>query len=283
MSVNKIETSTSCIGHFVYDGLYETLLGEYMGGVPHDGREEADKVIGKLYVETLTDALNDVFGDLDDDFSLTYERTYHPRYYNFETDSIIFTFEYTDTLRYWMLGYAATDKDAFADFLAEHYTSRSGFLSFTPNNWDDWFEGWRNNDSRCVSALIRFLIEQEITDYKTEHYWQCFNEDAINIICEQLTPWEWAERFSNGYVAVLKHDYDDVEDCTFYNAWLLDDNGNIVKQAKLYDEYDENFHCSAFAAWHYSFIIDDLTDRHAFCGYSSEPCDIPVIPEQNAA
>lgn len=101
---NKIQTSTSAIGNFVYRGTYETYYGEYLGGVPRDKREECEEEVGKLAVEIIGEALWDILpSDLDDDFELEYVGTYHPRFYNFETDSVLFSFEYSDELKSWIL------------------------------------------------------------------------------------------------------------------------------------------------------------------------------------
>lgn len=272
---HKIMTSTSAIGNFVYHGTYETYLGEYLGGVPRAQYDNATDDIGRLAVEIITDAFNDIFPDrLSDDFALTYEGTYHPRYYNFETDSVNFTFEYTDDLKDFLFKYVY-ENDSFKLFLADRYTSYDGFISFTPNKWSEWLEGWNNNEWKCVSALLRFVIEQEITESEIEHLWHWFNEDACTIIEENYTPYEYAEKFDNGFIGVVRSEWSNKEDCTVYTAYLLDKNGNVVNQVKVSDEYNENFHMSAYAAWAYSDIENNLTNNHTVCGIHSEPCEVP--------
>lgn len=103
------------IGNFICTGLYETYLGELWGGIPYDMRDKADNEIGKCAVDYINDALwTDVFpSDYDDDFEVTYTGTYHPKWYNFETDSTLFDFAYTDKLCEYMLGYAAMNRDKF--------------------------------------------------------------------------------------------------------------------------------------------------------------------------
>lgn len=271
---HKITTSTAAIGNFVYHGTYETYLGEYLGGVPSAQYDNATDDIGRLTLNIITDAFNDIFpSDLSDDFALTYEGTYHPRYYNFETDSVNFTFEYTDDLKDFLFKYV-NENDNFKLFLVDKYTSYDGFISFTPNRWDEWLEGWNKDEWQCVSALLRFVIEQEASDNNVDSYTYNFNEKAIEIIQEQYTPWEYAERFDNGFVAVVRNEYDEEVDAIVFKAWLIDANGNIINHAETYDNFDE-FHMSAYAAWAYSDIENDLTDNHNICGIHSEPCDIP--------
>lgn len=279
--MNKIQTSTACIGNFVYHGTYDTHLGEHLSGVPYDARAEVDAEIGKIYVEILTDAIDDIFrdfdlfydSDIDSDFAIEYVDTYHPHYYNFETDSIIFDFKYSDGLRDWMFDYAVTNAEKFKKFLFDNFTSRDGFYSFTSNNWSDWESGWNDGDWRCVSALLQFIMEQEIAEYDRDNYWYDFNERAEEIISEQYTPWEWAERFESGLVAVVKGDWDDDKQATIYNAYLIDDSGNVVNRASLADEYDEEFHQSAFAVFAYSDLVSDMMGRYE----SSTPCDVPTF------
>ena len=112
---HTIHTSTTCIGNFIDSGLYETYLGELWGGIPFATRDKADDEIGKCAVDYIEDALwTDVFpSDYDYDFEVTYTGTYHPKYYNFETDSVLFDFAYTDKLCEYMLGYAAMNRDKF--------------------------------------------------------------------------------------------------------------------------------------------------------------------------
>lgn len=279
MANHIIETSTSALGNFIYQGTYETILGEYLGGVPRNLYNAAENAIGELAVEIIFGAFNDMFPNdfyIDDDFSLTYNRTYSPKYYNFETDSVIFDFEYSDELKNWMFNYVSNNDD-FEKFLNYHYTSRDGFLSFTPNNWHDWLDGWNDDEWRCVSALLRFMIEREIDDSEKDSLWYSFNERLIEIIGEEYTPFEYAEKFNNGYIAAIYGMWDDNNQRTVYNGYLFDECGNVVNHAVKYDAYDDDYHMSAYAVWEYSSITQDLTKDYDVDFYHSEPCDAPVF------
>lgn len=273
---NKIQTSTSALSNFVYRGTYETYYGEYLGGVPRDKREECEEEIGKLAVEIIGEALWDILpSDLDDDFELEYVGTYHPRFYNFETDSVLFSFEYSDELKSWMLDYANENDKAFKQHLKDNYTSRDGFISFTANNWDDWKEGFEEGDWRCVSVILQFVLLEEIGYDSTQHYNYTFEEDASTIISERYTPWEYAERFDNGFVGFVKSGYDEENCIEIYNAYLVDESGKIVNHVEMQDKYGEVFHGSAYAAW--NDVEYDLTKRYHLCGTHSVPCDVPEI------
>lgn len=271
---NKIKTSTSALGNFVYHGTYGTYLGECLDGVPRDEMEECEEEIGKLVVDIVGEALWDILPpDLDDDFELEYIGTYHPRFYNFETDSVSFSFEYSDELKSWMLDYATENLGCFKQYLKDHYTSGDGFISFTANNFDDWKEGWEENDWRCVSALLRFVIKHELGDRNIEDLECGFEVEASTIISERYTPWEYAERFDNGFVGFVKRGYDEENCFEVYNAYLVDESGEIVNHVEMQDEYGEVFRGSAYAAW--NDVECDLTKKYSLFSTHSVPCDMP--------
>lgn len=67
-----------------------------------------------------------------------------PRYYNYRTDDIIAEIDFDETE---VLDALNAERDLLDDYLRENYTSRSGFVSFVPNNaadflaeWADWLE-----------------------------------------------------------------------------------------------------------------------------------------------
>lgn len=278
MLAHKTSISSSTLGYFIYSGTYETILGEYLGGVKPDDYAKAEEEVANLYLEILTDAFCDMFSSaypdaawIDEEFSFTYDHTYHPSEYNFERDNIVFDFEYSNKMRDWIFDYVKNN-EFFDKYLHDNFTSRSGFIS-----WDDWFAGWNDNDWRCIAAALRFIIEQEFDQRDMENYRYSFDEGAVEIIEQNYCPWEYAAKFKNGYVGyVWIHGYDEYGDGTVYGACLIDNSGNIINTAQVFDRYDEGFHNSAYAAWQY--IVSGLTNRYKLCGWSNEPCDIPQIP-----
>lgn len=277
---NKIETSTSALDHFVCCGTYETYLGEYMGGVSPADHADADAAVGKLAVDIIAEALWDILpSDVNGEFECEYVRTYHPAYYNFETDYAIFTFEYSDELKNWMFDYVVENQAEFKDFLKKNYTSYDGFLSFTPNNWSDWLDGWNNTEWRCVSAMLTYLL---YTNADNEHYQYDFTERATLLISENYTPYEYAEKFENGWIGVCKGEWDN-SNGTIYTAWLLDADGNIVDTMSIEDYYDDDFNYSAYAAWEYGDMKWDLTKDRIENRWKAVQCDVPNIPETVAA
>lgn len=273
---NTIKTSTSCIDYFVYRGTYETFIGEFLGVVAPNDSEDAETAIGNLALEIIAEAFWDNLpSDVQNDFELVYSETYHPSYYNFETDAINFDFNYTDELKHWLFDYATENKDAFEKFLADNYTSRSGFVSFTANNWNDWLDGWNETDWRCVSALLSFFINYQISVSDRESYEHSFDERGRELIEEQYIAWEYAEKYENGWIGVCKGEYNNEEDATIFTAWLLDADGNVVGTATVDDPYEEYFKGSAYAAWEYGDLGYDLTKDKVENRWKAVQCDVP--------
>lgn len=275
---NTIETSTYLLGHFVYRGTYETYLGEYLGVVAPDEYEAAETDVANKALEIIAGAFWYVFPhEVRDDFEFEYVRTYHPSYYNFETDDIIFNFSYSDELKVWMLGYAQDNTEKFKKFLRDNYTSRSGFICNIPNNLTEWLDGWNNSNKLCVSALLRFIIEQEITESEINSYKYDFDDSVRTIIEENYTPWEYAEKFENGWIGVCIGNWNDDEQATIYTAYLLDASGNIVDTATEDDPYDDYYKQSAYAAWEYGDLRWNLTKDRIENRYKAVRCDVPEI------
>lgn len=279
MLTNKTTISSSTLNYFIYSGTYNTILGEYLGGVKPDDYAKAEEEVANLYLEILADAFCDMFSSaypdaawIDEEFAFTYHNTYHPSEYNFESDNIVFDFEYSDKMRDCIFEYVKNN-EFFDKYLHDNFTS---------NNWNDWLVGWNANNCICIASALRFIIEQEFDQRDMENYRYSFDEGAVEIIEQNYCPWEYAAKFKNGYVGYIWiHSYDEYGDGTVYGACLIDNNGNIINTAQVFDHYDEDFHNSAYAAWQY--IVSDLTDRYKLCGWSNEPCDIPNIPMEKLA
>ena len=281
---HKIQTSTACIGHFIDTTIYETYLGELWDGIPYAMRDKADDEIGKCAVDYIEDAFwTDVSpSDYDDDFEVTYVSTYHPKYYNFETDSVVFDFAYTDRLCEYMLGYAAMNRDNFEEFLEKKFTSHDGYVSYTPNNWTDWYDGYVKDNFRCVSVLLYFMLMMEAdVDVDDSHnfvgentYQMGFVESATQIISEGYTPYSYAVKYENGMVIAVFSEYDNNE--AFFNCYLVDANGNVIKHEQMSDAY-EGFNGSAFAAFEYGDVENILDDDSSLYNMHHEPCNVPDV------
>ena len=105
-----------------------------------------------------------------------------PKYYNFETDKLVIKIEFSKkALELWCF---TTKADKFNEYLKEHYSSYSGFISFISNNIDDFKHDYffkyltfkdreRNN---LYNVMLEFYLNCQI-DFELDvneqiRYWQ---------------------------------------------------------------------------------------------------------------
>lgn len=96
---------------------------------------------------------------------LEFYSLYSPREYNFETDRVLAVVKYDrealETLLF------EEYRESFNEFLRANYSSRSGFISFVPNNIEEWErKEWRGDDaqtadreSRALTVALEFLAD----------------------------------------------------------------------------------------------------------------------------
>lgn len=267
MFAHNVETSTNLVD-FVYRGTYETQLGENISTIPYSKRDEYQDDVAKMYLDDiLAPAIEDMLpSDIDDDFTLTYVDTYHPRFYNFETDSIQFTFAFSDAVKSFMGKYAENHSVELNRYLRERFTSRDGFVSYVPNDYETWRYKFDDDDARCVSVLLGWMLADD------SNYDYTFWEGCDDIAQDSYIPYEYAVRFHNGYVGYCVEDYDYDEEQDRFKAYLFDADGNLENVAEAYDPWNE-YHNSAFAAWDWT-LEDDVTNNHYHVGYGFDELDI---------
>ena len=264
---HNVETSTNLVD-FVYRGTYETPLGENISTIPHSKRDKYQDDVAKMYLDDiLAPAIEDMLpSDIDGDFALTYVDTYHPRFYNFETDSIQFTFAFSDAIKSFMGKYAENHSVEFNRYLRERFTSRDGFVSYVPNDYETWRYKFDDDDARCVSVLLGWMLADD------SNYDYTFWEGCDDIAQDGYVPYEYAVRFHNGYVGYCVEDYDYDEEQDRFKAYLFDSDGNLENTAEVYDPWNE-YHNSAFAAWDWT-LERDVTNHYEHVGYGSDEMDI---------
>lgn len=103
---------------------------------------------------------------------------FSPREYNFMTDSLDFNLiiDRDKLLKY--LTTIKNNKD-LATFLIDHYRSRDGFISYTPDNIEELIEEIVNegdSEDQAISALINYLIDTDAIydlEYQIYEDWSC--------------------------------------------------------------------------------------------------------------
>lgn len=127
--------------------------------------------------------------------SVKFQSVVSPKEYNFTNDSanVLIDYKVKDLAKYMI-----DNKEALNEFLKSRYTSRSGFISFYDNNFNDWFtdtKGFKDLslDTHKLGSLLDFYFENE-----------CFEE--INIYYA-------FEHSEYEYITILNTNVEDLDDC----------------------------------------------------------------------
>jgi hypothetical protein len=118
-------------------------------------------------------------------FKIKAGEIYSPKYYNFATDQIDLTVEFN---KRHVLKFAKDNQEWFEIFLKNNYTSYDGFISHTANNYPEWLEDFKDNNSQAIGAVLTYIftIGGEIEDIKEDFYEQC----QSNIYSSEFCNWE---------------------------------------------------------------------------------------------
>lgn len=160
-------------------------------------KESFMKDLGELHCEVINEVLP--AGGIT---SVRLLETSSPREYNFYTDQAYLEIEVDKDrlVRYLQM----FDNEAqFAKFIADEFTSRDGFWSFTPNNLKDWYEtmdgvseGYDREVDRdkCIGILAGWYLTREAL---TEDEYLDTMYDRVHEIMwnnfEQFTTETWSE------------------------------------------------------------------------------------------
>lgn len=100
---------------------------------------------------------------------------YSPRYYNFSTDTLDFNLNVDKKKLYKILDRLSKDTK-FDAWLKENFSHRSGFISFTPNNYKDLATQIKTEGDefeQSIGAMIQYLLldeESKLSQIETEIY-----------------------------------------------------------------------------------------------------------------
>lgn len=151
-----------------FDEVQEEYQGEYIWGYGEYNHDEFMQSIVQAYKNREDEILESLNVPFIKRLTFTGEWS-SPREYNFTTDSIYFDIEVDENEMMQALEGLRNDT-AFAEFLREHYASRSGFISFTPDNYDDLVKQIKQEVDpanehveyeQSVGALVRYLAERD--------------------------------------------------------------------------------------------------------------------------
>lgn len=141
-------------------GLYYTLLGELDPG----RYDERFKEFEDCVKECAKPILDELVRQTPNFEVVSVGNYYHPRYYNYETDSLEFTVKYTGNDLGTVIEEYSNNQD-FIDFL-QNYKSYDGFISFFADNKDDFV---KQDYAKSVSQIIKYNVTEEEYDEANEN------------------------------------------------------------------------------------------------------------------
>lgn len=152
---------------------------------------------------------------------ITVDSIHSPRYYNYENDQLYFTVHmsngWRETMRHFCELFRNAPSTKFTDYIAEHWHSKSGFVSFMPQDFDEILDF--DDEQRCLGAYLTLCL---------------LNEDAIGL----------ADQFYEDCVEWL---YGNSSAGSTYNVFndYLEDETEAEKYVELYNNdfrIDELYH-----------------------------------------
>lgn len=151
-----------------------------------DNWEAFTKEVAESAVDELLNILpnNDIIQDM------TLKDLYSPKYYNYETDSLIIDMKLN--LRKLKIFCFKTYRNEFNKYLHENFTSYDGFISFVSNNISSFIEDYKQPcRDREINVMIEFYLLYciyEGFDFngETSYHYRLY-ESANEIVYRHLT------------------------------------------------------------------------------------------------
>ena len=113
------------------------------------------------------------------------EKIVSPRFYNYSNDSADVVITLTKDNQKTILEYLEANREAFASYLRDHYTSCSGFISSYPNSIELFMEDSPLEHSHKLGSILNFIFHNEDSEiemntyYNVEKYLSVANYDEL--------------------------------------------------------------------------------------------------------
>ena len=138
--------------------------------------------VSKAVVSFIEDTLKEA-GYAD---SVKFEELRSPREYNFANDCIdvemVFTEDNINTIRKAIIA----NFDEWETYLADRYTSRSGFMSFHSNDANDWPIAESLKDKHKAASILEFLLRNDNEEIEMDAYYALSDHDCY-LNCKNYT------------------------------------------------------------------------------------------------
>lgn len=157
----KFQTNTDIL-KLLDAGLYESYLGRIVYG--EDKLEKVEQNLKVVENEALR-LLNELFLELPFKAVLSNPQYWHPKFYNYETDCILFDIEVDENF---LDKYVSERLDyRFYNFIFQHYCSYDGFLSFYPYTKEKFHDVFKSEHKyKCVNQVITYYIACKVWESK---------------------------------------------------------------------------------------------------------------------
>lgn len=148
-----------------------------------DNWEQFTKEIASYAVDELLNILPD--RDIIQDMEL--KDIYSPKYYNYETDSLIIDIKLN--LRKLKQYCFRTKRDSFNKYLKEHFTSCDGFISYISNNISDFIADYNQQpNDRELNVMIEYYLltqiyasDSDFNGFDTDYHYHLYEDTQESI------------------------------------------------------------------------------------------------------
>lgn len=116
--------------------------------------------VSKFYLEYIKDELKDFFNEIGI-INLDFVKVDSPKYYNYSTDKLVCNIEVNKNK--FLTKLQKYNFEAWRQFLKNNFTSYDGFISFYPNDPNEWTELIAekfDTDNIIIETLLQFYLEQ---------------------------------------------------------------------------------------------------------------------------
>lgn len=155
---NKLELDEKY--NLIEDGIKRDIYDDWEIGWDNDEYEtEVLKEINYLLINKINNAINYMYNIKKFLKSHCCDVLTCPEEYNFEKDRGFFKSRMNgNEYIYVMNRFFKENKDFIDEYLYERFTSREGFMSNYPNNWNEWYENIQNFDYVELGVLMKLIL-----------------------------------------------------------------------------------------------------------------------------
>lgn len=140
--------------------------------------------VAKFYLEYIKDELKDFFNEIGI-ISLDFVKVDSPKYYNYSTDKLVCNIIVNKNK--FLTELQKCDFEVWEQFLNDNFTSYDGFISFYPNDPNEWTELIAekfDTDNVIIETLLQFYLEQseEFEEIKKELIYYRISEKTYEFL-----------------------------------------------------------------------------------------------------